>query len=255
MNAAAAKARRVLQIGLVNRFYPEPQLARRLVADGQLGNVYHAFATALRRRGVPGRGGWFTTKSKSGGGPLIDIGVHILDLCTWMMGQPRPVAVLAQTYQQFIHRDDYTYTGMWGKPVPGGITDVEDYVAATIRFATGATCRLECSWAANIHQGQWSCQLLGDKAGVFVDPGTSMVISGQNDRLLTDTTPVYKKTDPFVEEFKAFVASCQSGGKGRRAVVPGEHGQYTQSLLDAIYRSAAAGKEVRINASDLPKKL
>ncbi|MDD4889546.1 MAG: Gfo/Idh/MocA family oxidoreductase [Phycisphaerae bacterium] len=250
MIAAAARAKRVLQIGLVNRFYAESQLTRSLVAAGKLGQVYHALAAATRRRGVPGRGGWFTTKAKSGGGPLIDIGVHILDLTTWLMGRPRPVAVSAQTYQKFIHRDDYAYTGMWGKPVAGGPTNVEDYVTALIRFAGGSTCRLECSWAANIHEGTWSCQLLGDKAGAFVDPGSRLVVSGQDDRLLTDTTPIYRKLDPWQEQFKAFLASCRTG---RRPVVPGEHGQYTQALLDAIYRSAAAGREIRIRPSDLPK--
>lgn len=253
MIAAAAKARRVLQIGLVCRFHAEPQLVCQLRDEGKLGNIYHAQAISTRRRGVPGRGGWFTTKARSGGGPLIDIGVHILDLTTWMMGQPRPVAVSAQTFRKFIQRDDYACTGMWGKPVAGGPTDVEDYATAMIRFANGATCHLECSWAANIGEDVTHCQVLGDKAGVSLDLGSKgLSLHGQDGSLLTDTKPLYRKREGFVEEFKAFIASCQTG---KRAAIPGEHGQYVQALLDGIYRSAKARREVAIPASDLPKKL
>ena len=250
MVAAARKNRRHLQIGFSTRYHGEAKLARHLVDAGKLGHVYHAVVHAIRRRGVPGRGGWFTTKAQSGGGPLIDIGVHMLDLTCWLMGKPRPVSVSAQTFQKFVHRDDYAYVGMWSDPVPGGTTDVEDYAHALIRFANGATVTLECAWAANTNEQFWQTQLLGDQAGLLVKPGGGGVtLCGQDGRLLTDTVPLYRKLDGHSEEFKEFVAVLRGQAKSS---APGADGQYTQALLDAIYRSAAAGKEVKVPASDLP---
>src|SRR2546430_1390286 len=85
----------------IRRYLPTSLALKRLVDAGTLGPIYHARATWLRRDGIPGFGRWFTTKTLSGGGALIDVGVHILDLALHMMGYPEPVAVSGSTYAQF----------------------------------------------------------------------------------------------------------------------------------------------------------
>ena len=253
INAAAARAKRVFQVGLHHRHVAECRAAKDMIVAGKLGKVYHAMVHAVRRRGVPGRGGWFTTRAKAGGGPMADIGVHMLDLTLWLMGHPRPVAVSAQTYRKFIHRDDYTCTGMWSAPVPGGPTDVEDYIVALIRFAGGATVTLECCWAANVTANLWQTQVLGDKAGVMVKPNDSLTIAGQDGMLLTDTVPQIVKSEPFPSEFAGFLAACRAGKGPAAPSANGAQGQYIQAVIDAVYKSARAGKEVRINPADVPK--
>ncbi|MCK5804409.1 MAG: Gfo/Idh/MocA family oxidoreductase, partial [Lentisphaeria bacterium] len=89
-----------LMIGLNNRFTPWAQFARAYVQAGKLGEIYHAKCGWKRRRGIPGKGSWFTTKAQSGGGPLIDLGVHFLDVCNYVMGFPTPVAVSGKTYSK-----------------------------------------------------------------------------------------------------------------------------------------------------------
>ncbi len=251
VNAAAAKAKKVIQIGLHQRHQAESRLARDLIAAGKLGDVYHAVARAVRRRGVPGRGGWFTTKSKAGGGPMADIGVHILDLTCHLLGHPRPVSVSAQTYRKIIHRDDYTYVGMWSDPVPGGPTDVEDYITALVRFDGGVTVDLQCAWAANLPKNFWDTQILGDQAGVLVEPGSNITICGQSDGVLTDTSPQYRKADPFASQFGDFLDACRKGKLTSKTSADGKQGQYIQAIIDAVYKSSDAGKEVAIKASDL----
>ena len=100
MVAAGRKAGKKFQVGLNNRFNSGPLAIKRFIDDGKLGDIYYARAHALRRRGIPGWG-VFTQKDKQGGGPLIDIGVHILDLSLWLMGHPKPVSVTGKTYTKF----------------------------------------------------------------------------------------------------------------------------------------------------------
>ncbi len=112
--AAHKKSRKILQMGMVNRFRGSSQALKNYVDSGRCGNLYSGQAYWYRRRGVPGFGGWFTTKSMSGGGALIDIGVHYLDLALYLMGFPKPVAVSGMTYNIWKRLDSYNYSGMWG---------------------------------------------------------------------------------------------------------------------------------------------
>ncbi|MCG3181327.1 MAG: Glucose--fructose oxidoreductase [Phycisphaerae bacterium] len=252
INAAARKARRVFQVGLHHRHMIETAAAKELIDAGRCGKLYHAQVNAIRRRGVPGRGGWFTTRSKAGGGPMADIGVHMLDLTCYLMGHPKPVAVSAQTFQKMIHRDDYTCTGMWASPVPGGPTDVEDAITALIRFENGATADLQCAWALNTVTNKWQTEVFGDQAGILVKPGDGIVVAGQEGSRLVDTTPLLPKgVSPFNNQFAAFFEFCRTGKQPRRPSASGADGQYIQTLIDAIYESAAAGREVRIKPSSL----
>src|SRR5229473_4268946 len=121
------------------RFTPAMRRAKALVEEGRLGNIYHAKATFVRSRGIPvGVGNWFTEKKRSGGGALIDIGIHALDSVWYLMGTPRPVAVSAQVFRNFDHLVEIS------------VFDVEDAAYAFIRFENGAVVQLETSWAGNL---------------------------------------------------------------------------------------------------------
>ena len=121
------------------RFTPAMRLARDLIAREELGTIYFAEAVWVRSRGIPsGLGGWFTEKKRSGGGALIDIGIHALDSAWYLMGTPRPVSVTASVFQNFKHL------------VQTPIFDVEDAAFAFIRFENGAVVQLKTSWAGNL---------------------------------------------------------------------------------------------------------
>ncbi|MEK7765515.1 MAG: Gfo/Idh/MocA family oxidoreductase, partial [bacterium] len=152
MCAAAKKARRLLMIGLNNRFNGGSQALKRFVEAGELGKVYYGRVQALRRRGVPGWG-VFIRKDMSGGGPLADIGVHLLDLALWLMGHPEPVTVSGNAYCNFGKRSNIF--APWGEWDPKQYT-VEDLGVGFVRFKNGATLSLEASWAAHIDEDVWN---------------------------------------------------------------------------------------------------
>ena len=136
-----------------------------------------------RRRGVPGLGGWFTTKARSGGGPLIDLGVHLLDATLHLMGHPRVIRVSGATYSTFGRRlKAYAHTSMWaGPPDFAGTCDVEDHVTALLRCEGGATIELNATWAMNIPDNA-----LPDGIALFGEQGGCRF--GLQDRALTVAT-------------------------------------------------------------------
>ena len=125
-----------LQMGMVWRQTPQAEVVRDAIANGRLGEVYQIRVKLIRRRGIPGLGGWFTTKARSGGGGLIDIAVHFLDLVMWITGYWNPTRVSARTYAKFgSPMKDYHYVSMWaGPPNYEGTFDVDDYAAGFVRF-------------------------------------------------------------------------------------------------------------------------
>ena len=141
-------------MGMNNRFRGDTQVLKSFITDGQLGDIYYAKCGWTRRNGIPGLGGWFTTKALSGGGPLIDIGVHVLDLTTYLMGNPVPVSASGSTYAKFGPRGrgagGYGYAP---DPATRSSYDVEDLATGLVKFDNGATLFLEASWASYIAEG------------------------------------------------------------------------------------------------------
>ena len=243
MVQAARDAGKLLFMGFCNRFRGKSQGLRRIIDAGKLGDLYHCVINVTRRRGVPAIGSWFTQKSLAGGGSLIDIGVHMLDLNLWFMGFPRPISVSGAAYMKFGHRKDYVYTSMWGKPVPGGIFDVDDYAAAFVRFDNGCTLALECSWAANIPGTNWSSYLLGDKGGAKFDLTADLEIYTEDTGFITDLKPQFAEPDPYEAQDAHFI-TCVRGEA--EPLCTGEQGLVVQKIIDGIYKSSQAGKEVRL---------
>ena len=244
MIAAHEQSGKVGQMAMVWRHKAGPRVIREYVEAGLLGEIYHMRAVMVRRRGIPGLGGWFTTKARSGGGPMIDLGVHWFDLCMWLSDQWTPTSVSAATYQKFgTPMEDYTYVGMWaGPPKYHGTFDVEDYSTGLVRFGGKCTMSFEIAWAANT-DGQSFIELLGDRGGVHFD-GTKLTVYTEHNGRLADITPQFDgKVNGFEAQKDRFVDAC-------RGLIPSpatlEQGRTVMKLLDAIYASGEAGREVPI---------
>ncbi len=243
--AAADKAGKKLQIGMVWRQNPAVAAMKEFIAAGTLGSVYHARAVWTRRRGIPGMGGWFTNKAYSGGGPLIDLGVHWLDLSMWLADQWSPTAVSAQTYAKFgPDMKKYTFVSMWaGPPKYDGVFDVEDYASGMVRFASGATLSFEISWAANAPEEMY-VEILGDKGGARLTGDDDLKFYSQQHGRLTDVQPQFDPTvNPYDVQAGKFIAACR--GLGEPAAT-GEQGLAVMKVIDGVYASSQANKEVAI---------
>jgi len=247
--AAGEKAKGILQIAMCQRQNRSGQILREYVEAGLLGEIYHIRTVMIRRRGIPGLGGWFTTKAESGGGPMIDLGVHWFDMAMWLSGRWNPTAVSAKTYAKFGPlMGDYKYVEMWaGPPRLDGVFDVEDYSAGFVRFGDTASMSFEIVWAANT-EDQSFVEILGDKGGARVLGGKGLTIRTEHNGRVADITPQYAErgiSELYVAQAETFLAAC----RGERApLVPGEQGVVVMKLIDAIYASSDAGKEVAVEA-------
>ncbi len=246
MVLAARKANRILQVALQWRFTGVGQFLYKYIREeGNLGEIYYARAHALRRRGIPGWG-VFIDKEKQGGGPLIDIGVHILDATLWLMGYPKPVSAFGATYAKFGHRPDVV--GLMGQWDYTRFT-VEDFAVGLIRFENGATVTLESSFCANIGEDEFNTLILGDKGGVFANPlSTPQVrIFTEHNRTLYNVEPAnIPNINSYHAEVERFINAIINN---EPSPVPGEHGFYLNAILDAIYESSETGREVLIDTS------
>lgn len=237
---AGRAAGKKFQVGYNNRFAPGSQMLKRYIEAGELGDIYYARAQALRRRGIPGWG-VFIDKSKQGGGPLIDIGVHILDLTLWLMGHPKPVAASGVTYAKFGKRDDIVgFMGQWDYK---NFT-VEDFASALIRFDNGATVVLESSFVANIPEEVWNSTLCGTEGGATTNPVT---IVKEKHKTLQTFKPEFPGQNQNISTHGAEVkAFCEAILNDTEVPVTGEQGMMVAQIMDAIYASSEAGREVEI---------
>lgn len=243
MADAAKESGKVLMTMRNNRFTPASRYAKRYIEEGHMGEIYTGRCGWVRRRGIPGKGGWFTTKELSGGGPLIDLGVHFIDLAMWFMGNPKPVAVTGATYTKFAHNEiaDSVHSS-FGEKQDDGTFDVEDLAIGFIRFENGATLQIEFSWASNIGEEMNFVELRGTKAGISLKNG-ALEIYSEAAGGLTDTKPVMKGhgAPPHGEHLKHFIDVVNK--RAEPTIVP-EHGVDMIKILTAIYKSAETGREV-----------
>lgn len=240
MCVLAKEAGKVLQVGLQVRFTGPARFVKQMTDGGELGFVYYARAHALRRRGVPSWGS-FIDREAQGGGPLIDLGVHLLDLTLWLMGHPKPVSASGQTWnrlgtnpQLFNQFGDYDRSKF----------TIEDFAAGFIRFENGSAISLEASFMGNLEGNPYQTQLFGDRAGVLLKPFAAdepVKIYSERDRQLFDMTPVNvpKVDTPHVDAAAAFLDALA----GKPCQIPGEQGLVLNAIFDALYKSAETGKE------------
>ena len=238
MVQTARRCARKLQVGFMTRFQSDSRALKRFIDAGEMGEIYFARAQALRRRGIPSWG-VFTQKDKQGGGPLIDIGVHICDLTLWLMGHPKPIAASGQTYCKFGKRDDIL--GLMGQWDHTQFT-VEDFAVGLIRFDNGATMVLEAAFASNQEERNlMKTQLYGTEGGCSTDP---LRMYFERHGTLVDATPRFlPDVRAYNEEIRAFINAIR---EDTEVPVTGEQALMTTQILDAIYASSEAGAEVRI---------
>ena len=243
MRAAAERAGKLLMLGFVRRHGNDAALARELVQKGELGEIYYAKATYLRRCGFPG--GWFGDKSRSGGGPLIDLGVHVIDLIRYIMGNPKPVSAYGFTFDKLGARYHILHGGWMAETKEDKpIFDVEDFATAMIRFDNGAVLHVETSFNLNIKQESSKLELLGNKAGLTLSP---FELHGEMDDRLADITLAgdngFDFTRDFDREIRHFV-DCVEGKAS--CIATADDGVWLMKILDAIYRSAETGEVEKI---------
>ncbi|WP_324717227.1 Gfo/Idh/MocA family oxidoreductase [Carboxydochorda subterranea] len=239
MREAAAAAGRILTFGFHMRFKSEAQAAYRFVAAGELGEIYAGRVTAMRRRGIPSWG-VFTNKALQGGGPLVDIGVHVLDLALWLMDYPQPETVLGATFQKLGTRPGVAPWGPWDWQH----YEVEDMAHAMIRFANGASLLLETSFAANIEpMDEMNVRLQGTEGGLTLQP---LRIHREAHETLVDVTPAWLPTvKPHHAEVAHFVRCIR--GEAQPLSTP-DQAVALQQIVDAIYQSAETRTPIRLVA-------
>ena len=216
MLEAARKSGVTFMIGFVNRFRADSKLIKDMVDAGKFGDIYYSKAGWLRRRGTPL--GWFTDVAKAGGGPVIDIGVHVIDLTWYFMGKPKPISVSATIHKQI---GDYKTKGVgrWvALDTDNLVFNTEDSAAGIIRFANGASMNFEVSWAINDKGTDIYSHIYGDKAGASLTP---LAIYGEEENYLLDYTPTIKQEDQFYNEISHFIECVKTG---KEPISPPEDG-------------------------------
>ena len=245
MKEAAEKAGKLLMLGFVRRFGNDCAVLKDFIDNDYFGDLYYTKATYLRRKGNPG--GWFGDRSYSGGGPLIDLGVHVIDLVRYLLGNPKPVSVYGVTYQKLLDRpgikDKAAYTP---SKASGDLKcDVEDMAAAMIRFDNGATLNVEASFSLNVKQDTGSIELFGTKAGAKIDPEVELYTDLNqymtNVQLSMPTALSFEGL--FENEINHFVDCVKNGTP---CISPAEDGVELMRILCAVYESARTGHEVTL---------
>lgn len=245
MKRAAEESGKLLMIGFVRRFGNECKIMQDFIEKDYMGDIYYAKATYLRRNGNPG--GWFGDKSRSGGGPLIDLGVHVIDLVRYLSGNPKAVSVYGAAFQKLydrkgaISKEKYLSSGA----TDHDICDVEDLASALIRFDNGEVLSIEAAFSLNIKEDCGTIEMFGTKAGVKLNPEIEFY-SSQYDYLSNVTLDVSSAMDmsgKFCKEINHFVSCVQDG---MQCKAPATDGVELMKILDAIYESARTGHEIII---------
>ncbi len=242
MQKAADEAGKVLMVMRNNRFVGASQYAKKYIDAGKMGEVYAGRCGWQRRRGIPGKGGWFTTKAQSGGGPLIDLGVHMIDLAIWLMGNPTPVSVSANTFCKFADNDTSdSVNSDFGDKNSAGTFDVEDLAMGMIRFDNGAVLQIEFSWASNIKKERRFVELRGSKSGLKWENDDVEIFTEEAGQLL-DIKPAGKLNGR--GHHNNLVHYLDVLTKGAEPCFKPQQGVDMIKILCAIYKSAETGKEV-----------
>lgn len=254
MKTAAAKARRTLMFNFNNRARPESYAMREYLEAGTVGRINSCQAKWIRRTGIPGFGGWFTTKALSGGGPLIDL-LHMVDLGLHFMGYPEPAQVLARTFRE--HITDKNFKGPWGIPdVARGVTDVEAAAHGFVTFKTGQSLAFQVSWAEMNQREEVSVTFQGTKAGGMVR--RLFGVDGI-DATAIDSCELYTQDHGRSVNRNILVTADETMGRVRSAVnfvraIEGAEAPLNtpdealalMKIIDGAYRSADTGRPVKL---------
>ncbi|WNQ11558.1 Gfo/Idh/MocA family oxidoreductase [Paenibacillus aurantius] len=243
---AVRRSGKVLQVGFVRRYASNNQIVKQFIDHEELGPIYYAKASCLRRLGNPG--GWFADAERSGGGPLIDLGVHLIDICWYLMGQPKVKSVSGNTYNRLGNRSNIKNLDFYkASDYDASKNTVEDLANALIRFENGASLMVDVSFTLHAKQDVLSVAIFGERGGAELEPELHLVTEN-HDTILNITPQVnnlrFDFKDAFQNEINHFIDTLL-GQKETRS--PVEDGVEMMKILCAIYESAETGKEVRFS--------
>jgi predicted dehydrogenase len=242
MIAAAKKNNVKLTVGFQYRYHPTTKMLCRARDEGEFGDIMFVKCQALRRRGIP-NWGVFGQKELQGGGPMIDIGVHVIEMTHYVMGSPKPIAASGNTWTYLGDKPSNTVSA-WSNWDHKTYT-VEDLAIGQIRFDNGAIMQIEASFCAHIEKDTWNFSLMGTKGGASWDPAG--IFKDRYDTMVNEAPNFLPGSDfhsLFTEKLQNWVDGILLDTK---LEAPGEAGLDVQKILDGVYRSAAAGKEVAID--------
>ncbi|HTR25573.1 MAG TPA: Gfo/Idh/MocA family oxidoreductase [Terriglobales bacterium] len=254
---AAKRTGKKLTIGYQNRFRRNVQFLQKACRAGDLGDIYFARAQALRRKGVP-TWGVFSDKSKQGGGPLIDLGTHVLDITLWMMNNYKPKQVVGSVFHKLKDSPEGNMFGPWNPKTH----EVEDSAFGFIKMENGATISLEASWAINIRKDESGLTLCGTLAGAETIPASApmipvnsyepVIFNTVRHGELVDTGPMERSGlaaadwggEPFRVGDAESTAWLDAIVNNTEVYVKPEQALVVTRILEAIYKSAESGTTV-----------
>ena len=244
MAEEAKKRGLLLDIGVCNRYSPSVEMLEKWNREGKFGNIYHVNLSFRCFRCIPGLGGSFTTKSESGGGVLIDWGVHFFDLVLYILGGAKVKTATCDAYCELAKdMKSYKYKSMWAEDtanIENGTNDVDDYITGYVR-TDKASISFNGAWAQNIDKDEMYIDILGDKGGARLDYfGHFTFWDGAT---LESVRPEPELGSAWAHQDKAFIESVRTGVKTKNTI---DTVLETMRLLDMLYKSSDEKKELTV---------
>lgn len=235
---------KTLQVGFVRRYASNTRIVKSFMDSGDIGPIYYAKASCIRRLGNPG--GWFSDIERSGGGPLIDVGVHVIDLCWYLMGRPKVKSISGNTYSKLGNRSNVQNLKYYkAADYNAEHNTVEDMANALIRFENGASLLVDVSFTLHAKEDELTVKLYGEKGGVELEPQLTFVTEKHN-TILNSTPQINNLSFDFVagfqDEINYFIDVCQGN---KTTISPVEDGVEMMKILCGVYESGRLGKEIQ----------
>ncbi|WP_438350693.1 Gfo/Idh/MocA family protein [Paenibacillus sp. FA6] len=237
---------KTLQVGFVRRYASNTRIVKAFIEGGDIGPIYYAKASCIRKLGNPG--GWFSDVERSGGGPLIDVGVHVIDLCWYLMGRPKVASISGNTYKKLGNRSNVQNLKFYkATDYNAEHNTVEDMANALIRFDNGASLLVDVSFTLHAKQDELTVKLYGEQGGVELEPELT-IITEKHDTILNSTPQIndlsFDFTAGFQDEINYFIEVCQGT---KTTLSPVEDGVEMMKILCGIYESSKLGKEIHFS--------
>lgn len=246
MEKVSYETGRILSIGVCNRYSNSVNRIKKMIENGDLGDVYHVHASFRAHRSIPGLGGDFTTFASSGGGSLIDWGVHYIDLILYCLNEPKVLNCSGEAFSKLgVDMKNYVYTSMWAedtKNVETGTYDVDDSVVGLVR-TDKSVISFNGAWAQNIGVHETYIDFIGDKGGIRHQYCGGITYYTAKDGALMEVKPEYRMNDMHRDEVLDFVESVRKGERNRNDI---RFAVATSKIMQAVYDSSAQHKEIEV---------